>query len=137
MFGLPVSASGDTIMVGALEDDCAMGINCGSAYVFRFNGTSWVEEFELKASDPATVDRFGNSVDIGMALPAGFPGNRYLEVVVGAPLAKDTRPGVTFRQGAIYVFDKDGGFWQETGRLEDDNLTAVSEMDSATSPFDR
>src|SRR5262245_32293272 len=36
----------------------------GSAYVFRFNGTSWVHEQRLLASDGTTFDHFGTSVAV-------------------------------------------------------------------------
>ncbi|MCH7813509.1 MAG: FG-GAP repeat protein, partial [Planctomycetes bacterium] len=44
-FGVSVSVSGDTVVVGAYADNCATGLqNCGSAYVYRFDGSNWVEE---------------------------------------------------------------------------------------------
>ncbi|MCH8251512.1 MAG: hypothetical protein IID36_03560, partial [Planctomycetes bacterium] len=63
-FGASVSVSGDTALVGAAYDDCAAGNECGSAYVYRFNGTSWVEEQKLTASDAAANDEFGRSVSV-------------------------------------------------------------------------
>ncbi|MEK7710522.1 MAG: hypothetical protein AAB341_01385 [Planctomycetota bacterium] len=63
-FGLSVSVSGDTAIVGALNDDCAAGSDCGAAYVYRFNGSTWVEERKLTASDAATGDKFGVSVSL-------------------------------------------------------------------------
>ena len=66
-FGLSVSVSGETAVVGAFGDDCATGVNCGSAYVFRFNGTYWVEEQKLTASD-ATGGRM-----YSMVISLGFP----------------------------------------------------------------
>ena len=56
--------SGDTVVVGAIGNNCAVGDECGSAYVFRFNGTSWVEEQKLTASDAGDGDRFGFSVSV-------------------------------------------------------------------------
>ena len=62
-FGYSVSLSGETALVGALGE-CAAGRDCGSAYVFRFNGTSWVEEQKLTGSDAETFDYFGTSVSV-------------------------------------------------------------------------
>ena len=42
-FGDSVSISGDVALVGAPRND-DKGTNSGSAYVFRWNGSSWVEE---------------------------------------------------------------------------------------------
>src|SRR5262245_58236115 len=55
-FGWSVSVSGNVAVVGAAIDDHAGGINAGSAYVYRFNGTTWVEEQKLTASDAAEWD---------------------------------------------------------------------------------
>jgi hypothetical protein len=63
LFGYSVSVSGDVIIVGALEDDDG-GFNSGSAYVYRHNGSSWVEEQKLIASDAAADDLFGISVSV-------------------------------------------------------------------------
>jgi hypothetical protein len=60
-FGESVGVSGDVIVVGAWTDD-DNGTNSGSAYVFRWNGSSWVQQQKLLASDGAAFDRFGNSV---------------------------------------------------------------------------
>ena len=61
--GYSVSISGDTALVGApLDDD--LGDRSGSAYVFRWNGESWVQVQKLTASDGAAGDVFGWSVSI-------------------------------------------------------------------------
>ncbi|MCH7869607.1 MAG: FG-GAP repeat protein, partial [Myxococcales bacterium] len=51
-FGAAVSISGDTALIGAYLDD-DNGSDSGSAYVFRFDGTTWVEEAKLTPSDGA------------------------------------------------------------------------------------
>jgi hypothetical protein len=63
LFGYSVSISGDYAVIGVLYDD-DNGVNSGSAYIFRREGTSWVEEAKLTASDGAGGDYFGHSVSI-------------------------------------------------------------------------
>jgi hypothetical protein len=58
-FGWSVAIHGDVIVVGAFNANTT-----GAAYVYRYNGSSWVEEELLTASDAAFDDRFGDSVDI-------------------------------------------------------------------------
>ncbi|MCH8343331.1 MAG: FG-GAP repeat protein [Planctomycetes bacterium] len=60
-FGESVSVSGDMALIGAVWDDEGL-YDTGSAYLFRFDGTNWIEEAKLTASDPAWADRFGKSV---------------------------------------------------------------------------
>ncbi len=64
LFGVSVSIDGDTAVIGAYTDNCAAGDECGSAYVYRFNGTDWVEEQKLTASDAEAFARFGVSVSV-------------------------------------------------------------------------
>jgi hypothetical protein len=72
-FGNSVSISGDVALVGAPYDD-DNGNASGSAYVFRGNCSSWVEEQKLLASDGAAFDWFGLSVSISgdVALVGAF-----------------------------------------------------------------
>jgi hypothetical protein len=97
-FGGTAAISGDVIVVGA--DRHAHGATrAGSAYVFRWNGSAWIEEAELLASDRAANDNFGSGV--------GVSGDR---IVVGAPgCATPAGAG----QGAIYVFERVAGVWTE------------------------
>ena len=60
-FGISVALCGDVALVGAHEDDDADS-HSGSAYVFRFDGTTWVEEQKL--TDGEQSDEFGRSVSV-------------------------------------------------------------------------
>lgn len=64
-FGHSVAISGDTVIVGAYQDDDS-GSSSGSAYIFvRDPATSdWSEQAKLIASDGAADDDFGGSVAI-------------------------------------------------------------------------
>ena len=62
-FGYSVSISGDSIIIGAMDEDTGGG-SAGAAYVFTRSGETWTEEDILYASDPAESDQFGYSVSI-------------------------------------------------------------------------
>ena len=62
-FGGAVAIDGDTIVVGAEQDD-DLGNISGSAYVFTRSGVIWTQQAKLTASDGAANDRFGESVAI-------------------------------------------------------------------------
>ena len=100
-FGISVAVDGDTAVVGAYHDD-ANGNNSGSAYVFVFDGSSWIEEAKLLASDGAADDNFGNSVAVD--------GNA---VIIGA--AQSDANG--YNSGSVYVFGFDGTNWIEEAKL--------------------
>lgn len=63
VFGNSVSISGETIVIGAYQDD-DRGTNSGSAYVFTRTGEAWLQKTKLIVSDGATDDYFGYSVSI-------------------------------------------------------------------------
>ena len=63
-FGFSVAISGETVVVGAPDDDDAAGSRQGSAYVFVRSGGVWSQQQKLLASDGAEEDRFGTSVAI-------------------------------------------------------------------------
>ena len=101
LFGRSVSISGNIVVVGAATDDDA-GSSSGSAYVFRYNGTSWAEETKLTASDAAAGDYFGQSVSISGET-----------IVVGA-YGDDDAGG---NSGSAYVFRHNGTSWAEESKL--------------------
>ena len=102
-FGTSVSQSVDTVVVGALNDDCVAGLDCGSAYVFRFNGTSWVEEQKLTASDAAAFDQFGYSTSVSGET-----------AVVGA---FQTSCAAGAYCGSAYVYRRSGTSWVQEQEL--------------------
>ena len=101
-FGVSVSISGDTILVGADCDDDG-GTDSGSVYVFSSPGTGWVgtlnEDAKLLASDAAADDHFGAAVSVS--------GDT---IVVGAELDDDSGAD----SGSAYVFTEPVGGWAGT-----------------------
>jgi hypothetical protein len=100
-FGSSAAISGDVVVVGARWDD-DNGTNSGSAYVYRFDGASWMEEQKLTRTDGAADDEFGYSVAISGDV-----------IVVGA--LRDDDAGVD--SGSAYVFAYDGASWMEEQKL--------------------
>ena len=98
-FGRGGAISGDTAVLGA---PCAYytPLGPGSAYVFQYVGSSWVEEAKLQASDGIVGDQFG-----GSAVISGDT------VVIGA--FRDDDNGE--RSGSAYVFSLTGVDCNENG----------------------
>jgi uncharacterized repeat protein (TIGR01451 family) len=89
-FGVSVSLSGDILAVGALMDDTALGVDNGSASVFKRTGASWAEVAKL-TSPTDGGPTFGFAVAVSGST-----------VAVGAPQQAG-------RQGSVYVFVASGG----------------------------
>ncbi len=98
-FGCSVSISGDYAIVGAYLDDEESNYNSGSAYIFKWNGASWVQQQKLIASDGATSDYFGHSVSIS---------GDY--AIVGARYDDNGK-------GSAYIFRRDGESWVQQQKL--------------------
>ncbi len=101
-FGYSVSISGDTAIVGAWEARVGSNQQQGVAYILVRNGRGWVQQAKLQASDGTEQDRFGVSVSID--------GNI---AVVGAWLGGTG----TMRQGAAYIYVRNGTVWTEQAKL--------------------
>ena len=63
-FGYSVDVSGDMAICGAWNGD-GNETDSGSAYIFQFVGTDWIEQAKLQASDGSDNDQFGfwSSID--------------------------------------------------------------------------
>ena len=95
-FGVRISMSGDTVVIGD-NDDSHDAPWSGSAYVFVRDGAGWVQQQKLLPTTPASNQVFGTSVSID--------GDT---IVVGAP--GEVAP-ITGALGAAYVFVRDGSNW--------------------------
>ena len=109
-FGISVAVWGDVAVVGAWLSDEEEEENAGSAYVFRYDGMSWVEEQKLTASLPFVGDRFGHAV----AISGDW-------ILVGAF-------GDLFATGAVYAFRYDGMAWMEEQLLAGTSTTDGDEF---------
>ncbi len=100
IFGYSAAISGDTTVIAAVYDDD--NGNSGSAYVFRYNGSMWVEEAKLLPSDGAQDDHFGWPVAVSGDI-----------TVSGASSDDDNGTG----SGSAYVFRYNGSTWVEEAKL--------------------
>ena len=110
-FGHAVAVHGDTIVVGAYEEDHTDNNNnpiddVGAAYVFTRPATGWADMTQtarLTASDAVANDEFGTSVAVHEDT-----------IVVGAP-EKDTNPdpNVDNARGSAYIFTKPANGWAD------------------------
>jgi hypothetical protein len=130
-FGFSVAVSGDTVVVGAFnEDSSTTGVGstpnesasgAGAAYVFVRSGTTWSQQAYLKASQVSVDDNFGRSV----AVSGGT-------VVVGAYLEDSSTTGVNSTPnendtdaGAAYVFVRSGTTWSQQAYLKASQVGAA------------
>ncbi len=100
--GEAIAIDGDTFVVGAIRD-ASQGSFTGAAYVFHWNGASWVQQAKLVGSDSVAGDSFGQKL--------GISGDR---IVVGS----DSDGQIGQLAGQVYVFRRDSGVWVEEAILQ-------------------
>ena len=111
-FGYSVAISGDYAIVGAYLDDDA-GMDSGSAYIFKHDGTTWTEQAKITASDYAAIDYFGYSV----AISGDY-------AVVGSH--GDNAAGTD--SGSAYIFKRDGTEWTQEAKITASDGAAYDEF---------
>jgi hypothetical protein len=113
--GWSVSIDGSYIVAGApCTDDNGEGT--GSAYVFYYNGSSWVQQAKLLSTDGAPGDYLGMSVSIG--------GD---QIVCGAKGDGDYGQC----SGAAYVFSRTGSTWRQSAKLTASDAGPVASFGQA------
>lgn len=93
------------MVVGARDDD-DYGSASGSAYVFEWNGSAWVQQTKLAPADGAASDWFGYSVSIS--------GDR-----LAASTRNDDVNGSL--SGSVYTYSWDGSGWVQQPKLTPDD----------------
>lgn len=110
-FGNAISMNGSRAVIGApnLSGSAANG----SAYIFDFDGTNWNLSATLSAQDGTAGDRFGSAVSLD--------GDR---VLIGAD-SDDAQGGVA---GSAYIFELQGGSWNEVAKLSAFDASPISQV---------
>ena len=93
-FGAAVAIRGNTIVVGAPNDDVGVNVDQGTAVVFRYDGTMWNYYQKIGQVIGFPNDYFGSSVALM---------NEY--IVCGAPYFDTSSSN---NKGAVYIFQDDG-----------------------------
>ncbi|MEA3391880.1 MAG: choice-of-anchor D domain-containing protein, partial [Candidatus Marinimicrobia bacterium] len=112
-FGNSVAISGNYAIVGAYrEDGDANGENsitqAGAAYIFYNDGSSWIQQQKIVASDRASYDEFGLSV----AISGDY-------AIVGTCMeSEDASGGNTLgNAGSAYIFVRGGETWTQQQKI--------------------
>ncbi len=128
-FSIALSGDGNTLAVSAIsEDSRASNINTndfqnddsaassGAVYVFTRSGTTWSQQAYVKASNSEAGDLFG--YDVGLS----GDGNTLAVAAYDEDGSGKTPNVIPDNQrggsGAIYVFERTGNTWRQTGYLK-------------------
>jgi len=146
-FGTSVAINGDTIVIGAYNDDTENVGASGSAYVYTRSGTVWTEQVKLIVHDGSWSDQFGKSVAIDAdTIVIGKEGDSsaYVYTHVGTAWTEQAKLTALFayfdtvvaidgdtiaigayaddtdngaNSGSAYVYTRSGTVWTEQAKL--------------------
>lgn len=137
-FGLRVAVSGDTLVVGARQEngggtgvndtDPGQGDNSapdsGAAYVFVRDNAGWTQQAYVKASNTGAGDMFGTAVAVsGDTLVVGAPEERSAASGVNS-LSPGQANDDAIASGAVYVFVRTGETWFQQAYIKASNTGA-------------
>ena len=138
-FGNVVAIKGETIAVGAAEEDSDttevingddlsatndMGHITGAVYVFTRDGATWSHQAYLKPPRTGMYDAFGQKLSLGediIAVSAPGENSSTDEVIYGADLSAANDDGSS--NGAVYLFERTGSAWAFSTYVKSPNNT--------------
>jgi len=136
LFGssIAISDDGDTIVVGALDEDGGQpGVNgdptdnsgrgSGVAYVFSRDDESWSQQAYIKGLNTENADAFGAAVSLssdGNTLAVGAPDENNTATGVNADVGYrvGAEERTDYSNGAAYVFARENGSWAEQAYIK-------------------
>ncbi len=118
-FGYSVCINGNYAIIGSYNDDVGANSNQGSATIFQYNGTSWVQMQKVTDPTGAANDLFGSSVSIS--------GNK---AIIGSP--RDDFGGQTDK-GAAIAYQFNGTNWVFLQLLQDLAISSNDQFGFAVS----
>lgn len=137
-FSLSLSASGDTLAVGAPREDSDAGgihqtlphgaednddaLNAGAVYVFSRSGGAWGQQAYIKASNAGAGDEFGFSVSLDASGDL---------LAVGAHLEGGDGTAESVGSGAVYLFARSAAVWDQTGYVKASNPGSFDQFGNA------
>ena len=138
-----LSADGSTLAVGVIrESSAATGINgdqadnsvasSGAAYVFARTSGQWQQQAYIKASNPGADDNFGRSISLsadGNTLAVGAIN----ESSAATGINGDQNDNSTRDAGAVYVFTRTSGLWQQQAYVKASNAGFSDSFGSSVS----
>ncbi|MBL7663759.1 MAG: hypothetical protein JNM93_01405, partial [Bacteriovoracaceae bacterium] len=135
LFGISVSLSGNTLVVGANSEDSNQititngasasvdntKSNSGAAYVYKRTGLNWAQEAYIKSSNADIDDNFGSYVSISgdtIAVGAYLEDSNQNTITNGTSASADNS---TSASGAVYVYRRTGVNWAQEAYIKASN----------------
>jgi len=130
-FGWSVDMHQDKIAVGALHSS----LNYGNVQIFELQGASWTTTASVSNTVRATNDKFGNAISIyGDRLAVGAFQEKFN--AVGVQVGWTTYGTSVTPYGAVYIFEKVGGIWNQAAYVKPPVLESGQNFGYSVSLFE-
>lgn len=135
-FGEAISLSGNTLAVGAPQEDSLQTtitngstassdnsmLNSGAVYVFKRTGSSWAQEAYVKASNSNASDAFGKSVAVSAdTLVVGAIGEASNQTTITNGTSSASANNSAGYSGAVYVYSRTASYWTQQAYIKASN----------------
>jgi hypothetical protein len=147
LFGTSVSLSGDALAVGARGEDSNQKFitaspsadesspDSGAVYIYRrtTGPTTWSQEAYIKPSNAGSFDGFGFAVALsGDTLAVSSPLEDSSQATISNTTTIAANDGA-MDAGAVYVFERISGAWQQKAYIKATNTNASDEFGTSIS----
>lgn len=146
-FGASVAIDGNTILVGANQEDSNQititngptastdntASSSGAVYVFQRSGTTWVQQAYLKPPNAEASDQFGVSIAISgdtIVVGAFNEASNQTTITNGTSASANNSAALA---GAAYVFQRSGTTWAQQAYLKASNIEANDRFGNSVS----
>lgn len=131
-FGSSIAIDGDYLAVGAVGEDSNQTTisndgtivennsspSAGAAYIFKRTGDTWVQDAYIKAANAEPYDNFGNAIEIKgdyLIVSASEEDSFTTAIINGPGVSTDNSWNSS---GAIYVYKKNAGNWEQDAYIK-------------------
>ncbi|PJZ86526.1 FG-GAP repeat protein [Leptospira harrisiae] len=146
-FGAAVAIDGNTILIGANQEDSNQititngptastdntASSSGAVYVFQRTGTTWVQQAYIKPPNAEASDQFGVSIAISgdtIVVGAFNEASNQTTITNGTSASANNSAASA---GAAYVFQRSGTTWAQQAYLKASNIEANDRFGNSVS----
>ena len=158
-FGYSVALYGDTLAVGARDEDSSQititngssasadnsNADSGAVYIYTRSGTTWSQQAYIKAANSGAGDKFGSQICLygdTLAVAASSEDSNQTTITNGATASGDNSRSDS---GAVYIYTRSGTNWSQQAYIKTVNsdsgdlfgfILSLSDNSLAVSTFD-
>ena len=146
-FGYSIALSGDTLAVASPNEDSNQtsitndstassdnsASNAGAVYLYKRNGSNWVQQAFVKAANSSAGDNFGSSLSLSgdvLVVGSSTEDSSQNTITNGVSANPDNSSS---NSGAAYIYRRTGSEWAQEAFVKADNAQSLDYFGTAVS----